>query len=320
MPWCQQPWEGKLPKLEVEPTDAPTAYVWIIGRTKTDGPKDYDAVHKIQDGYTVTPLSRWGQKPLPVVFKFDESVDMDTPPLEQANGMSAAEYFGLAAELMHLHRPHITDWSIVNRMQQIGIVAGQKFEYEKLDAAIQKALDKGIADALKLMLAKTKSRATQINGWGMNTDSVGVYGNFYFKRAIVSMVGLGANQPEDAIYPLNFADAEGKPLSGEHNYVLHFGKEDLPPVNAFWSVTMYDQAGFPIANSIDRFAISSWMPLKKNSDGSLDLYLQQANPGGDKESNWLPSGPGTLGVTMRLYAPKADALNGNWNPPKIKRL
>ena len=191
-------------------------------------------------------------------------------------------------------------------------MAGQKFEYEKLDVKVQKALDKGIADALKLMLSKTKSMGTLVNGWGMNTDSMGVYGNFYFKRAIVTMVGLGANQPEDAIYPLNFADADGKPLSGEHNYVLHFGKEELPPVNAFWSVTMYDEAGFPIANSIERFAISSWMPLKKNSDGSLDLYIQQASPGGDKESNWLPSGQGTLGVTMRLYAPKAEIYGAGW--------
>jgi hypothetical protein len=136
----------------------------------------------------------------------------------------------------------------------------------------------------------------------------------------VTMVGLGANQPEDAVYPLNFLDADGKPLNGDNNYVLHFGKDQLPPVSAFWSVTMYDEAGFPIANSIDRFAISSWMPLKKNADGSLDLYIQQVSPGSEKESNWLPSGKGTLGITMRLYAPKLDALNGNWNPPAIKRL
>jgi len=149
---------------------------------------------------------------------------------------------------------------------------------------------------------------------------MGVYGIYYLKRAAVAMVGLGANQPEDAIYPLNIGDADGKPLAGEHNYVLHFSKEELPPVNAFWSVTMYDEAGFQVANPINRFAIGDRDELKYNADGSLDLYLQHESPGSDKESNWLPSpATGTLGVTMRLYAPKPQALDGRWNPPAIKQ-
>jgi len=314
-----QHWAGILPE-GIEPIDAPTNYVWIIGRTKTDGPDDYAAVHKIQDGFVVTPLSQWGQKQSAVPFKHDDSVDMTTPPLEQVNAMSAAQYFSLAAELSAVHRPHISDWSIINRMERIGLIPGQKFEYAKLDSKIQKALDKAIAHALKLMVAKTKSMGEPVNGWAMNTETMGVYGNAYFKRAIVAMVGLGANQPEDAIYPLNFADAEGKPLDGGNKYVLHFDNENMPPVNAFWSLTMYDEAGFQIANPINRFAISSWMPLKKNGDGSLDLYLQIDSPGADKESNWLPSGKGTLGVTMRLYAPRAEALNGDWKPPIIKKV
>jgi hypothetical protein len=314
-----QQWEGTLP-AGVEPIDAPTSYVWIIGRTKTDGPDDYAAVHKIQDGFIVTPLSQWGQKPTAVEFKCNDSVDMETPSLEQVNGMDVAEYFGLGSALMQMHRPHITDWSIVSRMKRLGIVAGEKFDMDGLDPKAQKALGRAMADGLKLMLSKAKEQGKSVNGWAMNTDSMGVYGNFYFKRAIVSMVGLGANQPEDAIYPMNFGDAEGNPVTGDHNYVLHFGKDELPPVNAFWSITMYDQAGFACPNSINRYAISSWMPLTKNSDGSLDIYIQCANPGKDKESNWLPAGPGLLGITMRLYAPQADALNGNWNPPKIKRL
>jgi hypothetical protein len=149
---------------------------------------------------------------------------------------------------------------------------------------------------------------------------MGVYGNYYLKRAIVAMVGLGANQPEDAIYPLNYADADGKALDGNNNYVLHFEKDELPPVEAFWSVTMYDRDGFQCANSIDRFAISSWMPLKTNSDGSLDLFIQNEHPGAERESNWLPAPNGPLGVTMRLYAPNRGALNGDWNPPPIRRV
>jgi hypothetical protein len=141
------------------------------------------------------------------------------------------------------------------------------------------------------------------------------------KRAIVAMLGLGANPPEDAIYPLNLADADGKPLVGEHNYVMHFSKEELPPVNAFWSVTMYDEAGFQVANPLNRFAIGDRDDLNYNADGSLDLYLQHESPGSDKESNWLPSpSKGKLGVTMRLYAPRAEVLDGCWNPVAIREV
>jgi hypothetical protein len=132
------------------------------------------------------------------------------------------------------------------------------------------------------------------------------------------LTGLGANQPEDAIYPFLLTDANGKPLMGESKYVLHFSKSDLPPVDAFWSVTMYDEAGFQAANAINRFAIGDRDDIKYNSDGSLDLYFQHESPGNDKESNWLPSpANGKLGITMRLYAPKLPALDGRWNPPAV---
>jgi hypothetical protein len=154
----------------------------------------------------------------------------------------------------------------------------------------------------------------------MNTDTVGVYGNYYLKRAILTQQGLGANSPEDAVYPLNIGDKEGKPLDGTKNYTIHFAKEDIPPVNAFWSITLYDPQGFQVANSIDRFAVSSWMPFEYNDDGSLDLYFQNESPGADKEANWLPAPKGPFNLTMRLYAPKSDALTGKWNPPAVTKL
>ena len=145
-----------------------------------------------------------------------------------------------------------------------------------------------------------------VNGWQMNTDTMGVYGDYYLKRAIVAQVGLGANQPEDAVYPLNVARrATASAPTGDHSYVLHFGKDELPPVDAFWSLTMYDAEGFQVANAINRFAIGDRDALRYNSDGSLDLYIQHDDPGGDRAANWLPSpNAGTLGLTMRLYAPK----------------
>jgi hypothetical protein len=173
---------------------------------------------------------------------------------------------------------------------------------------------------LKFMVEKMPTMARVVNGWQMNTDTMGVYGDYYLKRAIVAMAGLGANQPDDAIYPLNVADADGSPVVGENKYVLHFDKGDLPPANAFWSLTMYDAEGFQVANSINRFAIGDRDALKFNADGSLDLFIQSDNPGPELESNWLPAPKsGKLGLTMRLYAPRQEALDGRWNPPAIKR-
>ena len=311
-------WQGQLP-AGVEKIQSPTRYVWIIGRTQTNGTKDYAEVNKIQDGYTITPLSQWGKAPQPVEAVIDPSVDMKTPPLDQVNKMPAAAYFKYAAEIMKLQPPHVTDWSVLDRLKRIGIEPGKSFDYEKLDPNVQQALERAASDGLKEMYAKLPTFARVANGWQMNTDTMGVYGNYYLKRAAVALVGLGANQPEDAIYPLNFADADGKPMVGENTYTLHFDKEQLPPVNAFWSVTMYDEAGFQVANPISRFAIGDRDDLKYNPDGSLDLYIQNEDPGPDKVSNWLPSpAKGKLGVTMRLYAPKPQALDGRWNPPAIK--
>lgn len=162
--------------------------------------------------------------------------------------------------------------------------------------------------------------AKMVNGWSMNTDTMGVYGNFYLKRAIVARVGLGANQPEDAIYPALVADADGAPLDGASDYLCHFAAGELPPVDAFWSVTMYDEHGFQAANPINRFAIGDRDPLANNSDGSLDIHIQHSCPGADKEPNWLPAPLGPLGITMRLYAPRPEALDGRWNPPPVRRV
>lgn len=320
--WALVPkgWSGTLPQ-GVQRIESPTAYVWIIGRTQTNGPKDYEAVYKVQSGYAITPLSQWGKETQPIEFKFDSTVDMKTPPLVQVNTMPAAKYFSYGAELMKVNPPHSTDWSQVARLKRIGIEPGKSFDFEGASPEVQAGLTRAASDGLKLMVEKLPTLARVVNGWQMNTDTMGVFGNFYLKRAIVAMVGLGANQPEDAIYPLCIADSDGKPLEGSNKYILHFSKEELPPVEAFWSITMYDHEGFQVANSLNRFAIGDRDKLKFNADGSLDIYIQADSPGADKESNWLPSpAEGKLGITMRLYAPKPQALDGRWNPPAVKKV
>jgi hypothetical protein len=308
----------KLP-TDTQRLEAPTPYVWIIGRIKTDGPADYDAVHKIQAGLKVTPLSQWGKTPEPIPFKPDLAADMKTPPKLQVDRMPASEFFAYAAELLKVHPPHLTDQPIIAQIKKIGIEPGKSYDLSTVDPAIQRGLDGVPQDAQKLMAWKVPSLARVANGWSMNTDTMGVYGNYYLKRAIVSQLGLGANLPEDAIYPINLFDNAHHPLDGANKYTIHFEKGAMPPADAFWSITLYDKDGFQVANSLNRFAVSSWMPFKYNDDGALILYLQNESPGADLEANWLPAPNGPFNLTMRLYAPRMEALTGRWNPPPVAK-
>ncbi|MGZ8387214.1 MAG: DUF1254 domain-containing protein [Rhodoplanes sp.] len=311
--------EFHLP-ADTQRIDAPTPTVWIIGRTKTDGPADYDAVHKIQAGFKVTLLSEWGKLAKPVEVKIDPSVDMTTPPKIQVDTMPAGKYFAYAAELMKLNPPHVTDQPIIARMKRIGLTPGQSFDLAKLDPGVVKALEGVPAAAQQLMAWKIPTLARVDNYWSMNTDTMGVYGNYYLKRAIVTQLGLGANLPEDAIYPMNLGDESGKPLDGTNRYTLRFEKGATPPVDAFWSITLYDPEGFPVANPLNRLAVSSWMPFKYDTDGSLTLCFQNDSPGAEREANWLPAPKGPFTLTMRLYAPRSEALTGKWNPPPVTRV
>ena len=310
--------EFRLPK-DTQRINAPTPHVWIIGRTKTDGPQDYHAVREIQAGLKVTPLSEWGRTPRPVEVKFDPSIDMTTPPKIQVDTMPAGKFFAYAAELLKVIPPHFTDEPILARMTRIGIERGRSFDVEKASPAVKKALEDAPEAAQKLMEWAMPTLARVANHWSINANTMGVYGNYYLKRAIITQWGLGANLPEDAIYPSSLGDEAGRPLDGANRYAIHFGKASLPPVEAFWSVTLYDAEGYQVANPLNRFAVSSWMPFKYNPDGSLDLYIQNESPGRDKEANWLPAPKGPFNLLMRLYAPKSDVLTGKWNPPAVRK-
>jgi hypothetical protein len=304
---------GPLPK-ETPVIKAPTPHVWIIGRTQTNGPADYDAVHAVQDGYTLTPLG-----PPPVPFAKDVNYDVATEPLRKVNALGAVEYLTYAAELLALNPPHPTDFSILARLANLGIEAGKPFGAQRFSADQFAEIEAGHRDALAAIASCVPALGNNVDGWLSLIEGIGVYGNSYLRRAAVTLVGLGANPAEDAVYPLLVADADGQQPSGENDCVIHFDADGLPPVDAFWSVTMYDAEGYPVANEISRFAIGDRDPLHYNADGSLDLYLQHANPGPDKQANWLPTPSGTLGITMRLYAPRREVLDGKWHPPPVRR-
>lgn len=305
---------GPLPQ-DVPVINAPTPFLWIIGRTQTNGPADYDAVHKVQDGYTLTPLV-----PPTAPFVRDEGYDVTTEPLRKVNAMDALDYLRYAADLLAVNPPHPTDFSILARLKNLGIEVGKPFDAKRFTADQVAEIEAGKKDAVAAITSAAPTLGNIVGGWMSLIEGMGVYGNAYLRRAVVTLVGLGANPPEDAVYPLLITDADGQPLSGDNDYVLHFNADELPPVDAFWSVTMYDAEGYQVANEINRFAIGDRDALQYNADGSLDLYLQHANPGPDKQSNWLPAPQGVLGVTMRLYAPHRDVVDGRWHPPAVRKV
>ena len=318
--WAVVPpgWKGLLP-AGVARIEAPTPAVWIIGRTQTNGPADYAAVNKIQDGYTITPLSRWGKAPEPVAATIDPSVDMKTPPLYQVNQMPAAKFFAYGAELM-ARNPSARDRLVTPRAHEADRARGRKAfrprQGRSRGAGCTRARAAGRRRGDEV---EGEASCRVVNGWQTITDSVGVWGDDYMNRAVIAMTGLGVNQPEDAVYPQAQVDGDGKPLTGGAQYRLHFAKGELPPAAAFWSITLYDADGFQVPNAINRFAIGDRDKLAYNADGSLDLYVQPQSPGEGREANWLPSpASGEMSLTMRIYEPKPEVFDGRWAPPPVQ--
>lgn len=309
-------WQGEVPP-DAQLIPAPTSLVWMIGRTQTNGPADYAAVREFQDGISLTRPdgTQLSTESRPSVAP--PSVDPTVEPLKTVNGLSAVEFFGYAARLIAQHPTHATDFSILARIRALGIGPDCAFDPSGWDADQLAALEAGAADARDAQLAVVPTLAQVVNGWGMNIHTMGVYGNYYLKRAAVTLVGLGANPAEDAVYPLLVADGNGDQVVGERDYVQHFAADELPPVHAFWSTTMYDKDSFQAANALNRFALGDRDPLTYNDDGSLDIYYGPTDPGGDKTANWLPAPPGPLRIIMRLYSPRSRVLDGRWAPPPV---
>jgi len=304
----------------VKKLPSPTNTVWIIGRTLTRGQADYAAVHAIQAQYTLTPLSAWGKQYSPPAGPVDPSVDMKTAPVQQVAKMAAATFFQTLAKSMKNDRPAPADALAVKRLAALGMMAGKDFDPAKLEPAMIKTLEAGAKQAQKRIEAKALKIGAMKNGWQIPEPPMGTYGTDYEQRAAIAFFGLGANLREDAVYPTAYSDQEDQPLTGKRHYVLHFAKEQLPPVKAFWSLTMYDQDSFLVPNPGGRYGLGDRDPLKYNADGSLDLYLQHQSPGPEKEANWLPAPPDDFNVTLRLYWPEKAILDGTWMPPPIKRV
>jgi hypothetical protein len=313
-------WKGALPD-GLKELKAPTNLVWILGRTYCTGtPEDYKACHAVMDKYDLRPLSAYGKPYTPPAGKVDPAVDMKTAVREQVNSLDAAAYFTLLAELMKNNPPAKEDAPMVARMAEIGLAPGQVPNVTKLGPAAGKALRGAPKAAQQKITAHFKDAGELVNGWTFSTKT-GVYGTDYLQRAFITAVGLGANRPQDAVYPTSTEDAEGKRYSGANKYVLHFPKGQTPPADAFWSVTMYDAGYFFVANPLNKYTVSPRDKPKFNADGSLDLYVQAESPGPGKEANWLPAPKGEFALMMRLYWPKEkdpSILDGTWKPPAVR--
>lgn len=313
-------WNGTLP-ASLKQLKSPTNIVWILGRTYCTGTvEDYQACHALMDQYDLRPLSAYGKPYQPTPGQLDSSIDMVTAVREQVHQLDANEYFQLLASLLKDNPPAAADANIVDRLLQIGIKPGQKFDINQLDATIAKALATVPAAAQKKIMAHFENSGVLINGWTFTTGT-GVYGTDYLQRALITAIGLGANRPQDAIYPTSTADSTGKPYSGKNKYTVHFDKGQTPPVNGFWSITMYDANYFFVDNPINKFTVSPRNALQFNPDGSLDIHIQHESPGKDQEANWLPAPSGEFVLMLRMYWPKEESpsiINGTWKPPAVK--
>jgi hypothetical protein len=323
-------WQGAVP-AGMKEIKSPTRYFLILGRTYADGTDaDYAAVNALQAEYRLVPLSAWGKPFTYVAPPVDPNpgFSMTDKPQQVIGGMDTAAYFNMLARLMGgVAPPAPEDAPIVARMARIGLVPGRPFDLSKFDAATQGALRKVPDTAQATIFAQQSTSGYLRNGWHIPA-AAGAYGTDYLQRALIAAFGWPANLPQDAVYPYAAQDSEGRPLDGTNKYTVTFPKGRTPPVDGFWSITMYiiDGGWWFYPNPLNKFTVSMRDKPAFNADGSLTLYFQNESPGKDKEANWLPAPKAPFIAMMRMYWPKEAAPSilppgqGSWEPPPVLRV
>lgn len=315
-------WSGKLPD-GVKELKSPTSVVWMLGRIYCTGtPEDYQAVHELQDKFSIVPLSSYGKPHAPPPAEVDASFDMKKAVRDQVDSLDTATYFSYLGRLLKDNPPAAADAPMVAKMAKIGLVPGQDFDPDKL-GHLDEELIRAVPKLAAVKVLEYFRHMKPINGWTLMTKT-GVYGTDYIQRALITAIGLGANRPQDAIYPVSRVAVDGKHYDGaSKKYAMHFNKGQMPPVKGFWSLTMYDSHAFFVPNSLNRYTLSQRNKFVTNADGSVDLYLQADSPGKAKEANWLPAPKGEFVPMLRLYWPREESpsiLDGTWKPPAIKAV
>ena len=314
-------WSGTVPDGVTE-YKSPTDLVWILGRIYCTGtPDDYAKVHALQDKFSLVPLSSYRKPYTSVPGTVDNSFDMKTAVRDQVDALSVNDYFNYLARLLKTNPPAAADATMVEKMKAIGLQPGKDFDPNRL-GSFDKEVIKTVPKLAQVKIMEYfKQAAAPVNGWQYLTKNIGVYGTDYIQRALVTAIGLGANRPQDAIYPTSQKDADGHEYDGaSKKYVMHFDKGQMPPVNGFWSLTMYDKDYFFVPNPLHRYTLSQRNKFITNADGSVDLYLQADSPGKAKAANWLPAPKAQFIPMLRLYWPKEkppSIIDGTWKPPAI---
>jgi hypothetical protein len=310
---------GELPVGLTRIIRSPTNMVWLIGRIEANGLEDVAAVRLIQDKMALTSLSGWlnGERRRGIDSTLDAA---SLNPMFVVEQMNAQAFFISLNQLMAEQSPSKADVSELAKFSHLNIAPGVDFRLDDrrwLQAImLQKALD---ITRNKLNESALEDRSND-QGWRVLRSSIGTYGTDYLMRAAIAKYGLGALPPSEAAYPSSSRTADKEPLDGsKYNYRLHFDADELPPVNAFWSLTAYDSRGYLKKNEISRFTIGNRSPLQFNNDGSLDIYIQHERPLSNS-NNWLPAPRETFNVMLRLYDPKAAFINGEWIIPPIEKI
>jgi len=317
-------WNGQVPK-GMTLLKSPTDMVWLIGRTQTNGAADFATVHELQNRLRLT---KWPQPTDSLSSSTDlkreakpawqVSTEPSLPPVAQMKALSTPEFFNRLMQLMVSNPASTEDAPLLARLAQLEMKPGQAVHLSWANA-LSFSLGRWIANQRVMKALNTKA---QDGSWSTPPLNLGRYGTDYNTRAAVAMVGLGANLPEDALYPNTALDHQGKALNGQHRYRLHFAANALPPVKAFWSITAYGTDEFLIDNPLPHCALADRDPLAFNADGSLDLWVQATPPDQkEKQANWLPvQMDAAFLLNARLYWPEATALNGQWKMPVVERL
>lgn len=312
-------WNGKTPAGIDKVFHSETELGFAIYRTQLFNQDDVENMKKVQAGYKTQPLSAFLGQPAP---KAAPAIDF-IAPLTADEIKKSPEVFNQLNFILQFCPAQPSETELMSNFAKIGIGAGETFEFETLPAELQAAVTQGIGDAWAVFMELKKDadigKLTATDVFGSREQLQ----NNYPYRMAGAVTGIYGNIAEEAMYPTYFIDSEGQKLDGTHHYTLKFEKGQLPPVNSFWSMTMYDQPDSQLVeNPLDRYLINSPMlpGLKQDTDGGITIYLQHESPGPEKEVNWLPAPKGPFSMNMRLYWPKKEALDGTWVAPQMQRV
>mgnify|MGYP002784495162 CR=1 FL=1 len=313
-------WQGETPTGVKKVIRSETEFVLAAYRTQLFNPADLDDVKKIQAGYQAQPLSAFLGQPAPEAASVIDFMQPLTPETQK----TSLEFFNILNFALQFCPTHPSEQDLMTRFAKIDVGAGLTLDVNALSPEMKTAIAQGMADAWN---AFNELKKEQIDtGKVVAGDLFGTreyLQNNYLYRMTAAVLGIYGNSKQEAMYPFYTIDADGQPLSGAHPYTLHFAADQLPPVHAFWSLTMYRlPESLLVANPINRYLLNSPMlpQFKRDADGGLTFYIQQESPGAELEANWLPAPEGPFLCAMRLYWPKSEALEGKWQAPAMQRV